>query len=487
MVIIPTEKRFDWKHPPIMLFLIVLTNVLVFFIYQQDDGEKIERAITHYEELDYFQTEWPVYLDYLESTDVPSSNIEDYQEMFDEGHRRQLVFYVLSDLRFFDYLNANWVSFQEPEKGDYWKDRKRIHQLFESTVLYGYGLKPKDLAVKNLISYQFLHGDALHLIGNMFFLVIFGFAVEAAIGHMRFLLFYLVTGIAGGVLFVMVNLHSPSPLVGASGAISGVMAMYLGVFRLRKIEFFYWFFIFVGFIRAPALFVLPLYLANELYSYFTQVDSNIAFMAHTGGFVSGAILILTAAMVSPKILNEEYLAEEEVESPLQQDLNKVYKALESFSFDRALSSLEYVITTYGPSFDLLELKYKILRARSHKSNEADENDDGAIQALISLLSTEKLNEAELIKVEKYWLSSNEVKEQMSNDAILQLGWRLSALQSLSTSEQIFIMLYTRGIKNETLSHFARKLSVGFAEREHEAKRKKYDTAASEIYERCRRY
>lgn len=327
----------------------------------------------------------------------------------------------------------------------------------------------------------------MHLIGNMFFLVIFGFAVEAAIGHIRFLLFYLVTGIAGGVLFVMVNQHSPNALVGASGAISGVMAMYLGVFRLRKIEFFYWFFIFVGFIRAPALFVLPLYIANELYSYFTQVDSNIAFMAHTGGFISGAVLILTAAIVSPKILNEDYLAEEVEESPLQRDLNKVYKALDAFSFDRALSSLNDVIETHGATFELLNLKYNILQARSHNTEEASESKERVMQALIDLLSLEKLNEPELLKAERLWLGNHEVKEHMSNDAILQLGWRLSALPSLGTSEQIFIMLYSRGIKNETLSHFARKLSVGFAEREHEAKRKKYDTAASEIYERCRRY
>lgn len=487
MVIIPTEKRFDWKHPPIMLFLIVLTNVLVFFVYQTDDGKKIEDAITQYETLEYFQTEWPVYLDYLESNDVPKNSITDYQSMYDEGHRRQLIFYVLSDLRFFDYLNAHWVSFQEPEKGDYWKDRKQIHQLFESTVLYGFGLKPKDLSVNNLISYQFLHGDTLHLIGNMFFLVIFGFAVEAAIGHIRFLLFYLVTGIAGGVLFVMVNQHSPNALVGASGSISGVMAMYLGVFRLRKIEFFYWFFIFVGFIRAPALFILPLYIANELYSYFTQVDSNVAFMAHTGGFISGAILILTAAIVSPKILNEEYLAEEEVESPLQRDLDKVYKAIDSFSFDTALKSLRAIIDTYGASFDLLNLQYKILRARAHNGSDSPENNRDSDQALIEILSLEKLSESELVKVEQLWVSSNVAKEKMSNDEILQLGWRLSSLPNLGTSEQIFILLYTRGIKNETLSHFARKLSVGFAEREHEAKRKKYDTAASEIYERCRRY
>lgn len=478
MVIIPTEKRFDWKHPPIMLFLIVLSNVLVFFVYQDGDDQKLEDALVHYEKLEYFETEWPVYLKYLESNKVPRALVDNYRHLYDQGNKQQLTFYMLSDLRFFDYLNAHWVSFHEPEKGDYWRDRKLIHEQFESSVIYGYGLKPKDLAVQDLISYQFLHGDSLHLIGNMFFLIIFGFAVEAAIGHMRFLLFYLVSGIAGGVLFVMVNEHSPSALVGASGAISGVMAMYLGVFRLRKIEFFYWFFIFVGFIRAPALLILPLYIANELYSYFTEINSNVAFMAHTGGFLSGAILILTALLVSPKMLDEEYLAEDEIESPHQKDLAKIYKAVGRFSFDTALIAIDEALTEYGPDFELLQLKSRIMQIR---------NDNDAQNSIIALLSFEKPNAVQLAKLESIWLENADIKELMSNEDIQQLGWRFTSLVNLHTAEQIFMLLYSRGIKNEALSHFARKLALGFGEREQEAKKARFEKAADEIYERCRRY
>ncbi|MDO6514328.1 rhomboid family intramembrane serine protease [Neptuniibacter sp. 2_MG-2023] len=478
MVIIPTEKRFDWKRPPIMLFILVLTNVIIFFVYQGGDEKKLQGALDRYDRLEYFETEWPVYLDYLQSNDVPEAIISDYQTLYNQGHHQQLSFYILSDFHFLDYLNAHWVSFQEPTKGDYWKDRRQIHDEFESTALYGFGLKPKDLGLAELVTYQFLHGSPMHLFGNMFFLVIFGFAVEAAIGHFRFLLFYLVSGIAGGVLFVMVNQYSPNALVGASGAISGVMAMYLGVFRFRKIEFFYWFFVFVGFIRAPALFILPLYIANELYNYLTYTDSNVAFMAHTGGFISGAILILTALLVDPKMLDEEYLAEDEVESPKQRDLDKIYKALGRFSFDTALKALDEFIDTYGEDFDLLKLKYSILKGREDPEQEA---------ALIKLLNMEKLNLNQLERVETLWLDNESLKQSMSNDEVLQLGWRLSALPSLMTSEQIFIYLYSNGIKNETLSHFARKLSIGFGEREHEAKKVKYEKAAVEIYERCRRY
>ena len=126
----------------------------------------------------------------------------------------------------------------------------------------------------------------------MFFLVICGFAVEAAIGHLRFLLFYLFSGVVAGVSHAAMDLDSSSVLIGASGSVSAVMAMYLGVFRFKKIEFFYWFFIFVGYFRAPALLILPFYIGKELVQFYTEAGSNVAFMAHAGGFVAGLVLAL---------------------------------------------------------------------------------------------------------------------------------------------------------------------------------------------------
>ncbi|WP_415898199.1 rhomboid family intramembrane serine protease [Neptuniibacter sp. QD72_48] len=477
MVIIPTEKKFDWRRPPFVLFLLVILNALVFFFAQDKDEEMINDALNRYTELQYFDAEWDMYLNYLKEDGVADKQIVEYQNLHRSGNTLELSYYLLSDLNFFEYLRYNQVRFDEPGSGDYWLNRSELYDLISSTTIFGHGLKPKAFSPLDLVTYQFLHGNFFHLIGNIFFLVIFGFAVEAAIGHLRFLLFYLLGGIAGGVLFLLVNSQSPSALVGASGSISAVMAMYLGVFRFRKIEFFYWFFIFVGFMRAPALWVLGLYIANELYQFATVTDSNVAFMAHTGGFIAGALLIFTTIMVSPKVLDEEYLEKKEDLAEDVKARDKIYHLLGKFSFKTAISAIDEFEEKYGSDFELRRVKYEILKAQH--------NDDYRSVAL-QLLTYEKPTAEELDKIEELWHCSTFAQEELKNDDLLQLAWKMATLSSLKTSEEIFTMLYSRGMKTEEFSHLARKLSVAFGEREHEVKCKRYATAADEIYERSRR-
>lgn len=476
MVIIPTEKRFDWQRPPIVLLLLVLSNVLVFFFLQDEDQEKFYQAMSRYEQLEYFETEWPLYLQYLQETKVSDRTILKNEKLYELGEHGLLAQQLITDKPFYDYLRYNQVRFQEPEKGDYWQDREAIVSLINETSIYSYGLKPKELNPISLFSHQFLHGDLLHLMGNMFFLIVFGFAVEAAIGQIRFLIFYLLSGLAGGILFMTVNADSPSALVGASGAISGVMAMYLGVFRLRKIEFFYWLFIFVGFIRAPALWVLALYIANELFNFMTQTDSNVAFMAHIGGFIAGAILVLTTYLVNPKAFDEEYMEADEQHSPEQQARTKIYQLMSNFAFDTAVKQIDAYQAHYDFSFELALLRYRILKTW---------NDDQFLDCAVELIKKEKLDPEQMLQIEKIWRSTESAASKFNNEELLALGWRTCAIENLKLAEELFVMLYSRGVKTEELSHFARKLSVSFGQKEHDAKCKKYAKAADEIYERSR--
>lgn len=477
MVIIPTEKKFDWRRPPVVLFCLVLLNIAVFFFLQSGDNAKIYEALNRYNQLQYLDAEWPMYRHYLNDDGISEATINDYEQIYSSDDQSQLSYFLLSDLKFFDYLKYNQVRFDEPGEGDYWSNREELYQLLASTQIFAHGLKPKALSPFDLITYQFLHGDIFHLIGNIFFLVVFGFAVEAAIGHLRFLTFYLLGGIAGGVLFMLVNAQSPSALVGASGSISAVMAMYMGVFRFKKIEFFYWFFVFVGFMRAPALWVLGLYILNELYSFFTVTDSNIAFMAHTGGFVAGALLILTTVLVSPKMLDEEYLESDQEEAEDLKAKTRIYSLLGKFSFNAALTAIDDFEHKFGPDFELRRVKHEVLKSK---------HDDRYKEVLFSLFSYEQPTLAQIKTLEKLWKDNPFAQEDLPNSDLQQLAWKLISLENLKTAEQMFTILYSRGVKTEELSHLARKLSVTFGEQEHNAKCKRYATAADEIYERSRR-
>ena len=470
MVIIPTEKRFDWKHSPIGLFFVVLINILIFFFYQSGDGEKFGRAVSSYNDTGYFTTEWPAFKNYLNSKNQDSL-LAEYDDIYQQGGYAQLSYYLLSDNDFFEYLKLNRDKTIDVQKIGYWRKRQDIQKEIQSMSNLAYGVRPNKLDPITLLTHQFLHGGIGHLLGNMFFLIICGFAVEAAIGHFRFILFYLISGIAGGLLYTIINKNSPVSLVGASGAISGVMAMYLGVFRFKKIEFFYWFFIFVGYFRAPALLLLPFYIGNELYNYFTNVDSNVAFMAHTGGFIAGSLLMFVSLLFSPRVVNEDYVEEDQKVDPLQEKLSKVYDYIDKFQFDAALKAVDVVIAEKGISFDLAYLRYNLLKIEQ----KGDYKD-----SLIGLLTMDKVSPTQLKKIEQIWLDNPDKQQCLSEDETLKLGWRFSALPDIKTSENMFSILYSNEIKHPSLGFFARKLSVVYEGLDNKAKKKKYEKIADSL-------
>jgi membrane associated rhomboid family serine protease len=141
---------------------------------------------------------------------------------------------------------------------------------------------------------MFLHGSWMHVIGNMWFLYIFGDNVEDYLGHFKYLVFYLLTGLIAMVTEVAVNLHSTVPTLGASGAIAGVLGAYFILYpRARVLT---WFFVFV--IWVPAWIILGYwFVLNFLSGTATalavqgQNMGGVAFWAHVGGFASGALLV----------------------------------------------------------------------------------------------------------------------------------------------------------------------------------------------------
>jgi membrane associated rhomboid family serine protease len=149
------------------------------------------------------------------------------------------------------------------------------------------------LAWETLLTSMFMHGGWLHLIGNMWFLWLFGNNVEDSMGHVRFLVFYLLTGLAGGATHIFTAQNSSIPTVGASGAISGVMGAYLVLYPRIKIETLFVLFIFIRIIPVPAWLILGYWIAVQFLSGAVdpQIGGGVAFWAHVGGFVAGVVLV----------------------------------------------------------------------------------------------------------------------------------------------------------------------------------------------------
>lgn len=140
-----------------------------------------------------------------------------------------------------------------------------------------------------LISYMFLHGNFMHLLGNMLFLWVFGDNVEDAMGHLRFLLFYIMCGIFAGLAHVFAMPGSSNPLIGASGAVSGVIAAYLMLHPSVRL----WVLAFpIIPISISAGLALGIWVVLQLFSLMFSNDTHTAWWTHVGGLVAGALLIL---------------------------------------------------------------------------------------------------------------------------------------------------------------------------------------------------
>lgn len=145
----------------------------------------------------------------------------------------------------------------------------------------------------SMVTFMFLHGSFLHLLGNMWFLYIFGDNVEDRLGSVRYLLFYLLCGWASGVIHVMTNLHSEMPTIGASGAIAGVMGAYLVSFSRSKIITLIPILFIPWFVEIPSPFFLGFWVFFQLLSAAVtdSSTSGIAWWAHIGGFGVGIVFL----------------------------------------------------------------------------------------------------------------------------------------------------------------------------------------------------
>lgn len=140
-----------------------------------------------------------------------------------------------------------------------------------------------------LITYQFLHGSWIHLIGNMLFLWVFGDNIEDAMGHMRFLVFYLLCGIAGGLAHAVMTPTSDIPLIGASGAVAGVISAYLILHP--RVRVWVLAFRFIP-LRISAAWALGAWIATQFVMLAIPDETPVAWWAHVGGILAGAFLIV---------------------------------------------------------------------------------------------------------------------------------------------------------------------------------------------------
>jgi membrane associated rhomboid family serine protease len=186
------------------------------------------------------------------------------------------------------------------------------------STIYDIAERPAEMVLVpddwTFITYSFLHGDIWHLGGNMLFLWVFGDNVEDALGHFKFLVFYLACAAAGALLHGLIVPDSEAPLIGASGAIAGIVAAYLilhprvkiWVLALGRIP-----------LRLPAWILLALWILFQFAMIVVGGDESISWAAHVGGIIAGAVLVLILRRRSVPLLDDRVVTPKaaEVERP----------------------------------------------------------------------------------------------------------------------------------------------------------------------------
>ncbi len=163
-------------------------------------------------------------------------------------------------------------------------------------IMKGVDIPPPDPLTPygNLVSYQYLHGGLLHIFGNMLFLWVFGDNVEDRLGKVKFFLFYTVCGIVAALIHSFVYSDSKLPLIGASGAISGVLGAYAVLFPRAKIVTLVFIFFFFDIIALPAFIWIGIWFLVQFFSALVSMHhlsmGGVAWFAHIGGFLTGVLL-----------------------------------------------------------------------------------------------------------------------------------------------------------------------------------------------------
>lgn len=355
MLILPAEHPLDWKRPPLVSLLLILLNALIYFVYQGGDAAREQEAVRSYLAGGLVERERPLYLDSLEQRQRFDSSAR--EEIAGLG-REELAGLILFDLQFEQQLKQRPDYRATPE----WQQaRARAEAARERLSAIRFGFIPERFTLNGLFGAMFLHGSFDHLLGNMLFLFVCGFALETALGAARYLVLYLASGLAAHLLWWAVA-PGWTPGIGASGAVSGLMGMYVGLYGFKRINFFYWLGPLFGYFKAPALLILLAWLGKELYG-LLSADDHVNYHAHLGGLLFGFAATWLPRRFGRLRVDEAYLDKIDAQAPFKRELARLDQLLGQFALDQAAEFGRDLLQRHPGRLELLERLYQLALAR----------------------------------------------------------------------------------------------------------------------------
>lgn len=353
-----TRANFPW-----MTFGLILANVFVFLGLQLGDDGARARALAYYADAKLAQWEFPAYREWLDVHVDSNGRAEAFIHFADAGDVATAVQVLQSDADFVAALAADEVISPSIAEHARWRQlRHEFERLWDGGFTARWMLRYSEFSPSRILGSMFLHGSIGHLLGNMLFLALLGLLVEGALGHGLFLVVYLVGGCGAALASLAWHWGDHGSLVGASGAIAALMGAYCVLWGRRRVRFFWWFFIVFDYVRAPALLLLPFWLGWEVLQLLFSHGSNVAFDAHAGGIVSGALLAFAVRMSGRErcdFLDEDARAEAAVDD--RAALAKASEHIGRLELHAARALLEPLAQRHPDDLDVLVAAYRCAR------------------------------------------------------------------------------------------------------------------------------
>lgn len=453
MLIVPVSGKIGWKNPPVVTLALLVVNCLVFFLFQVNDDDSRMAAEQFYLTSGLAEIEVPRYINYLETAGKRQREHLNVGEM-DERALMQVHFEMEADADFLNHLTDNRIiKPRDPEYAEWEMLRRSYEEKRDKSIAFSYGLRPAYPRASTFFSYMFLHGGVGHLVGNMVFLWILGCMLEIGSGRMLFTVIYVVSGLLSAGMFVVIYPSSTVPLVGASGAIAGLMGAYTVLYGKNRVKVFYSFGFYFNTAAIPAIALLPVWLANECYQLFFTGTSHVAYVAHIGGLAGGAVLAFAGERMVGSVDRDSFEeAPEDKVSPLMQ---QALEHMGNLEMNKAQVLFEQVLALSPDNHDALTHLFNI-----HKLNPETEAFHAAAKRLLHvLLPNPADHRAALACYETY--SSLVRRPTLAIPAYLQIAGIMATTENVDGAEKIVLAILKRKPETPGLPTCLIKLAQAF--------------------------
>jgi membrane associated rhomboid family serine protease len=381
MLIIPLTGKLSWRNPPFITLGVILINCLIYFAFQSGDMQRLLEAEQYYFNSGLAAIELPEYIQYLEGSRGAGHTTTRLEDLGEE----ELARYPLEIEKDYDFSkklrNDRIIIPQNPAYVKWKKLRRNYEQKLSRVVMLSYGFRPAYASLLSMLSHMFLHGSFGHLLGNMIFLWIVGVALELGCGRVVYTGIYIFGGLLAVILYWIVYMTNTMPLVGASGAIAGLMGAFTALFGKKRVNIFYTLGFYFNYIKMPAIILLPVWLGKELFQQFFGEVSQVAYVAHIGGLIGGAILGLIVHKYSD-VSSREVFTEEAVDeiSPL---MAKALDRIGELDLKEGRRLLEEILVKDPENITALTHLFNIL-----KNGSGDQRLHEVAKKLLNILSRE---------------------------------------------------------------------------------------------------